>query len=87
MIVAALNAWTLARLRARHARHKRAAERWHREARRLALEAYNVPDMMVEPLRWGRLQNSANWAKHYARNHHDAALRCEIKIDELEKNK
>ena len=67
MVSSLIRAWRLRRLAARQASYVYAADHYRNEARRLALLAYEVPDMMAEPLKWGRLQNAANWAKHHER--------------------
>lgn len=76
-----LKKWKLALMRRRLQGLEVYAEYWRNEQRRLALEAYNVQDHMTEPLRWGRLQNAANWAGHYSRKYYAEAraLRHEIK--------
>lgn len=62
-----LRAWQERRAAARLERLRRDADYWRQEATRLSLLAYGVPDIMAEPMRWGRLQNAANWAKHRER--------------------
>lgn len=57
--------------------HLLAADRCRNEGRRLAMLAYEVPDMMAEPMRWARLQSGANWANHHERHHRDEARRIE----------
>lgn len=67
----------------RHREALRAAEHYREEARRLALLAYDVPDMVATPLKWARLQNGANWAHHYARLSRDKAEALRHQIDQL----
>lgn len=77
-----ISAWRARRLQAKHVHHLHAADYYRSEARRLALLAYEVPDMMAEPLKWGRLQNGANWANYHERQHREEARRIERLITE-----
>lgn len=80
-----LKKWKLARME-RHLQYlNQISEYYHNEQRRLALEAYEIPDMMVEPLRWGRLQNAANWAGYHSRKHREEADRLSDEIDSFRK--
>ena len=61
-----IKAWRTRRAAAKVARLENDAEYWRQEATRLSIAAYHL-DMMAEPLKWGRLQSAANWARHSER--------------------
>jgi len=74
MIAEAIRRARIARLKKRYERLEADAAFWRDEQRRLAGAAYAINDMMAEPMRWGRLQNDANWASYRA---HKYALRAQ----------
>ncbi len=73
--------WKLSRMKTRLQLLEAQAEHWRNEQQRLALAAYHIPDMMNEPLRWGRLQNAANWAGHHRSEYQTQAIALRNKID------
>lgn len=70
------DAWKARRRAARIRRLENEAECWRSEATRLSMLAYSL-DAMAEPLRWGQLQNAANWAKYHEREVRLKARRLE----------
>lgn len=79
-MIGLITAWRRRRLQAKVDHHLMLADGYRAEARRLALEAYDVPDMMATPMHWARLQSAANWAKHREAMHRKAATRIEKEI-------
>ena len=62
-----LQTWREARKASKRESLLRDSDYWRSEATRLSMLAYNIPDMMREPMKWGRVQNAANWARHRER--------------------
>lgn len=73
--------WKLSRMKRNLQLLNTEAEHWRKEQTRLAFAAYDIPDMMQEPMRWGRLQNAANWAGYHYRQTLSKAEKLQSKID------
>ena len=78
--------WRIERLKRKLNRLREIESHYDKEQRRLAFAAYDLPDMMAEPMRWGRLQNASNWAGYHKRDCQKAAEKIELQLQNLEKD-